>query len=136
MVRSFVKTKTGPCVSLYMVMIREYLQMSLLPGNEKELKDAIKKAGGSINQSGLFLATTSNRTVVNKATGINRRSVAFVPRQKVPKDILKELDKCKSPVMHTIYIVISWLVCNYTSESSKKQDPTRGELYRHINNAV
>lgn len=95
MVCSDVKTKNGPAVGLYMVMIRECLNSFMSPGVEKEVKEAIKAVGGNINQSGIFLSTTSDSTIVSKATGINCQSVSFVPRDKVPDDILKELDICK-----------------------------------------
>lgn len=57
-----------------MPMVREYC--NLTSDEEKELKDAIRKVGGGVNQS-VFLATASTGTVVSKATGINRRSVAI-----------------------------------------------------------
>lgn len=89
------------CVRLGVVLLCHYIswwfgsictQLCYLEMRER-LKNAIKAVGGSINQSGLFLATTSNSTIVNKGTGINCRSVAFVPREKVLTDVLKELDK-------------------------------------------
>ena len=95
MARSNVQTKNGPMVSLYMVMIREYLTPFLSAKAEKEIKDAIKKIGGLVNQSGLFLSTTSREVIVNKKSGIYRRSVAFIPRCEVTKDLLNELDDCK-----------------------------------------
>ena len=73
-----------------MPMVREYC--NLTSDEEKELKDAIRKVGGGVNQSGVFLATTSTGTVVLKATGINRRSVAYIPRSKMTLDILEALD--------------------------------------------
>uniref|UniRef100_A0A1X7TUH1 Uncharacterized protein n=1 Tax=Amphimedon queenslandica TaxID=400682 RepID=A0A1X7TUH1_AMPQE len=60
---------------------------------EGDVKDAIRKCGGSINHSGLFLSTTSKETVINRNTGINRRSVAFIPRIKISDDILQMLDQ-------------------------------------------
>lgn len=90
MVRPSVSRKEGPSIGLYMPMVREYC--NLTSDEEKELKDAIRKVGGGVNQSGVFLATTSTGTVVLKATGINRRSVAYIPRSKMTLDILEALD--------------------------------------------
>ena len=73
-----------------MPMVREYC--SLTSDEEKELKDAFRKVGGGVNQSGVFLAATSTGTVVSKATGINQRLVAYIPRSKMTLDILKALD--------------------------------------------
>lgn len=92
MVRSHVETRAGPAVGIYMVMAREYMEHFLQPGVEKEVKAAIRNAGGSYNQSGLFLASTSNETTVNRKTGINRRSVVYIPRVQVPKETLAHLD--------------------------------------------
>ena len=96
MVRSCVHTKSGPAIGVYMVMVREYMAGFLPPEVEKEVKEAIKRVGGTCNQSGLFLATTSEEAVVNRKTGINRRSVVYIPRSQVSKDLLLRLDKCKS----------------------------------------
>ena len=60
---------------------------------EKEVKAAIKATGGSVNQSGLFLSTTSNDNVVTKKSSVNRRSVAFIPRNKISNELLVLLDK-------------------------------------------
>ena len=73
MVRSIVKTRNGPCVGIYLKMVREYMASFLLPVMEKE------KAGGSYNQTGIFLATTSQETVVTSKSGVNRRSVMLIP---------------------------------------------------------
>lgn len=69
MVRSNVRTKSGPAISVYVVMIREYMAEFFQPGVEKELKEAVKKVGGTCNQSGRFLATTSQETTVTTKTG-------------------------------------------------------------------
>ena len=93
MVRPTVQRKQEPSIALYMPMVREHC--SLPSESERELKDAIRRVGGSINQSCLFLSTTSNANYVSKATGINRRSVAFIPRSQVGLDILEALDAGK-----------------------------------------
>lgn len=56
MVRSHVETRAGPAVGIYMymVMAHEYMEHFLQPGVEKEVKAAIRNAGGSYNQSGFF----------------------------------------------------------------------------------
>ena len=76
-----------------MPMVREHC--GLLWESERELKDCIRRVGGSVNQSGVFLSTTSTANVVTKATGINRRSVAYIPRSQVGVDILATLDAGK-----------------------------------------
>ena len=96
MVRSTVLTKNGPAVGLYIVMIRKYMPMYLLPAVEKDVKEAVKRVGGTVNQSGLFLSTTSTEAVVNRKTGTNRRSVMYIPRCQISRDVLEMLDKCKS----------------------------------------
>ena len=96
MVRSNVSTtRLGPAVGIYFVLTREYLGAYLSPELEKDVKTAIKAAGGVCNVSGVFLKTTSDDTVVNSKTGVNRRSVAYIPRSQVPKEVLKVLDECK-----------------------------------------
>jgi hypothetical protein len=90
MVRPNVQHKKEASIALYMVSVREHCSLS--PVMEKELKDVIKSVGGSINQSGVFLSTTSTATVVTKKCGANRRSVAFIPRSQVGIDLLKALD--------------------------------------------
>ena len=90
MVRPSVQHKKEASIALYMVSVREHCSLS--PEMEKELKDAIKSVGGSINQSGLFLSTTSTATTVTKQSGVNRRSVAFIPRDQVGIDLLEALD--------------------------------------------
>ena len=95
MTRSYVKRRSKdkePAVALYMPGTREYLPATV---DEKEIKEAIKKSGGTVNDSGVFLRPTSEANVVNSCTGVNRRSVAYIPRSKLPKDVLKNLDICK-----------------------------------------
>ena len=82
--------KAQKAIALYMVSVREHCSLS--PEMEKELKEVIKSVGGSINQSGLFLSTTSTATTVTKESGVNRRSVAFIPRGQVGIDLLETLD--------------------------------------------
>lgn len=53
-VHSHVETRAGPAVGIYMVMAHEYMEHFLQPGVEKEVKAAIRNAGGSYNQSGFF----------------------------------------------------------------------------------
>ena len=88
MVRPSVRTKSGFAISLYMVMVREYMGEGWTA--EKQIKALIKNAGGSVNQSGLFLSSTSKD--VNKFT-VNRRSVAFIPRTKIQKETLELFDE-------------------------------------------
>ena len=77
-------------------MLKEYISDDIMNAeNEQELKRAVKKAGGMVNASGLFLSTTSQATVVTSKVGVNRGSVMQVPRSKVPPEPLKVLDKCK-----------------------------------------
>ena len=90
MVRPSVQHKREASIALYMVTVREHCSLS--PEKERELKDVIKSVGGSINQSGLFLSTTSTATTVTKHTGVVRRSVAFIPRSRVGIDLLEALD--------------------------------------------
>lgn len=96
MLRSHVPRRAQdaePVVSIYLPMLKEYTGGDLT--NEQELKRAIKKAGGIVNTSGLFLSTTSKETVVTSKVGVNRRSVIQLPRSKVPPASLTILDKCK-----------------------------------------
>ena len=73
-----------------MLMVWEH---SSLPfDSEKRLKDAIKDAGGSVNESGVFLSTTLTATYVSKATGMNRHLVAFIPHSQLNSDLLGRLD--------------------------------------------
>lgn len=96
MVRANVSTnRMGPAIGIYIVMVRDYMGSYLSPDVEKDVKAAIKAAGGVYNVSGVFLKTTSDESVVNSKTGINRRSVAYIPRSKVAKDVLNVLDECK-----------------------------------------
>ena len=97
MVRSFIRTRQGPAVGLYFVMVRKHMKSYLLSDIEQEVKEDIVKVGESINRSGLFLPETSTATVVTSNTGRNRRSAAFIPRSHVPRDLLEDLDKCKGP---------------------------------------
>ena len=95
-IRTNVKSvKCGPCISLYLPGLREYTADYLTPDIEKELKAEILDMGGSVNKSGLFLATTSDAMVVTSKTGVNRRSVASIPRDKIAKGLLREIDHCK-----------------------------------------
>ena len=90
MVRPSVKHKREAPIELYILSVREYCSLS--PEMEKELKDVIKSVGGSINLSGLFLSTTWTATTVTKRSGVNCRSVAFIPRSRVGIDLLEALD--------------------------------------------
>ena len=94
MVRSCVLRRGStrePAVALYLPMVREYVPYF----DEKAVKEAVKLAGGEINQSGLFLASTSNALTVSSATGINRRSVMYVLCAKLTTGVLKRLDRCE-----------------------------------------
>ena len=66
-------------VALYMPGVREYVGGEF---NEKELKDSIKRVGGTVNDSGLFLRPASSSIDVTSKTGLNRRSVVYIPRGK------------------------------------------------------
>lgn len=90
MVRPNMKHRQEPSIAIYFPMVREYTELSV--HREREVKEAIKNSGGSINQSGLFLSATSTLPVVTSATGINRRSVAYIPRRSITSDILLILD--------------------------------------------
>ena len=56
MVRSFVRTRKGPAVGMYIVMVRKHMTSYLLPDVEKEVKKEILRVGRSINRSG-YLAS-------------------------------------------------------------------------------
>ena len=88
-------------VGLYMPMIRQYVPDL----NEKSMKEAVREAGGSINQSGLFLAATSEALSVTSASGINRRSVVYVPRMKISRGVLRRLDRCKYNYIHAYWFL-------------------------------
>ena len=60
------------------------------PSNERNVN--VNVTHGSVNQSGLFLATMSIATAVSKQNGVNRRPVAFTPRSQVGVDLLEALD--------------------------------------------
>lgn len=101
MLRSYVNRKTPgaePVVSIYLPMLKEYLNCEEFTSElEQEVKQAVKRAGGQVNCSGLFLSTTSQALCVKskQGVGVNRRSVLQIPRSKVPPEPLKLLDKCK-----------------------------------------
>ncbi len=90
MVRPNCKHASEPAVALYMPMIREHCDLTT--ESERQFKLAVKDLGGENNKSGLFLSTTSKAATVSKATGINRRSVTFIPRAKIDKDLLERFD--------------------------------------------
>ena len=46
-----------------------------------------------VNASGLFLSPASTAIYVTKATGINRRSVLFIPHHVIDADLLEMLDR-------------------------------------------
>ena len=92
MARSYVERR-GKEREKYMPGVGEYLSGEI---DEREVKEAIKRVGGTVNASGLFLRPTSDAqvTAVTSATGMNRRSVVYIPRSRVPIDIVKAMDKC------------------------------------------
>ena len=92
MVRSDISRRSGASIGIYIVMLRQYMGQLTAPF-ECKLKEAVGANGGDINQSGLFLGVNSLANVVSRRTGINRRSVMYIPRNKVPVDILKCIDK-------------------------------------------
>ena len=90
MMRPACTHKGSPCIAIYMPMIRELCELTLVA--EKDMKSAVKEIGGTCNGSGVFLSTTSSDCTVNKSNGINRRFVLFIPRKKINQDILHQLD--------------------------------------------
>ena len=82
-------------MGLYMPMIRQYVPDL----DDKKMKETVKQAGGSINRSGLFLAPASKVDTVTSASGVNRRSVIYIPRLKISKGVLKRLDRCKYKII-------------------------------------
>ena len=92
MVRSSVATASeGSAISLYMVDVRRV--MALPSTMESEFKAAIKRAGGRVNRSCLFLKRDCGGPGGTVVTGCYKRSVAFVPRKCVSGHILMRLDK-------------------------------------------
>ena len=88
MVRSYVQRRDKdkePAIAIYMPAVREYLSGF----EEKGVKEA---TGGEIDKSGLFLKATSEATAVSSATGINRRSVAYIPRSRVTPATIQQLN--------------------------------------------
>lgn len=69
-----------------MVMIRQHCNIT--PEKEKDLKDIIKSVGGTVNQSNIFLSTTSTATSVTEATGVNGCLVVFIPHCQVGTEFL------------------------------------------------
>ncbi len=80
------RNEDGKVLAFYMPKLREAI--NLTPENEKDFKDCISKAGGSNNNSGVFLHPTKEATVVNSSNGINRRSVSMIPVTRIAKDQL------------------------------------------------
>ena len=88
-------------------MLKEYLSCEELTSEfEQEVKQAVKRAGGQVNCSGLFLSTTFQALDVKSkpSVGVNRRSVLQLPRSKVPPEPLKLLDKCISARRIIIFV--------------------------------
>ena len=50
MFRPSVNCRSGPAIAFYIPMVHEYLSLS--PNVEGDVKEAIKRAGGSNNESG------------------------------------------------------------------------------------
>ena len=90
MVRPSYVHKGVPCVAMYMPMVREHCSLSA--DAEKQIKDAIKAGGGVVNGSAVFLSNTSTATYVCKKTGMNKRSVAFIPHSELNPDELERLN--------------------------------------------
>lgn len=109
MVRPSCKHKKEMAIALYMPTAREVC--GLTPLVEKELKSTIKEVGGDCNGSGLFLATTSTASIVSKLTGVNRRSVMFIPRCAVDSDLLECLDKGTTNFRLYLHYTITSLLC-------------------------
>ena len=131
MLRSHVPRRlqdAEPVVSIYLPMLKEYISDDVLTSeNEQELKRAVKKAGGMVNTGGLFLSTTSQATIVTSKVGVNRRSVMQVPRNKIPPEPLKLLDKCKDS--DTVYRINSYdiSVCSHNDPCTQIIDKDDGE---------
>ena len=81
------------------------------------MKKAVKSVRGVYNMSGLFLATTSEALVVTKKTGISR-SVMYVPRIEVSKEVILRLDKCKPSVIVHITMIMHCYYCVGTIKAS------------------
>ena len=90
MIRPSCKHKGNQSIALYFPMVQEYCQLSM--DSETQLKEAVRGIGGSVNVSGLFMSTTSTDSIVSKANGVNRRSVMFIPHNKLDSDLLKEFE--------------------------------------------
>ena len=87
-------------MGLYMPMIWQYVPDL----KEKQMKEVVKLAGGSINQSGRFLAITSKTAAVTSANDINQRSVLYVPWMKLSSVVLKKVDRCECTCMLKYFI--------------------------------
>ena len=90
-VRSMVRTATSPSVAIYMPMAREPL-----PGIEEQtLKDEVKKMGGALNKPVLFLSNTSEETKITRTNGKMKKATILIHREKLPEDVLSQLDRSK-----------------------------------------
>ncbi len=67
------RNEDGKVLAFYIPKLREYIHLT-----EKDFKECILKAGGSNNNSGVFLHPTKEATEVNSRNGINRRSVSMM----------------------------------------------------------
>ena len=93
MFRPSVNCRSGPAIAFYIPMVREYLSLS--PNVEGDVKEAIKRAGGSNNESGVFLKPTLTVSVASTKTGKNQRSVSYIPQSSIPTYLLEAIDKGK-----------------------------------------
>ncbi len=80
------RNEDGKVLAFYIPKLREYIHLT--PANEKDFKECILKAGGSNNNSGLFLHPLKEATEVNSSNGINRRSVSMIPVKRIAPDQL------------------------------------------------
>ena len=83
------------CIGFYLVPLRDYLTNFLAEHKEEELKKAVVALGGSVNQRGSFLKTTSEANRISKTSGTTRASVRFISREQVDKDTLECFDACE-----------------------------------------
>lgn len=87
-----------PCIGFYLVLLRDYLTGFLAVHREEELKKAVVALGGSVNQRGSFLKSTSDATKISKKTGTTRAAVMFLPRERIDKSTLSRFDERNSCV--------------------------------------
>lgn len=124
MVRPMCMHKREPAIAVYMPMVREHCNMP--PDVERDLKIAVKEIGGNVNVSGLFLSTNSTATIVSKATGVNMRSVTYIPRDKINSHLLLQLDKGEKLLsMFIVILLLYYMDNNYCSNHNSNTSDDR-----------